>query len=78
PGTPEELDEEGNGVVEALPDTRTLIRAAGSNVIQEAREAGSVYAFRKEELLFWISRATIAKQQDIEKRLAAIEASMSS
>nr|HCI9104789.1 hypothetical protein [Klebsiella variicola] len=51
---------------------------AGSNVIQEAREAGSVYAFRKEELLFWISRATIAKQQDIEKRLAAIEASMSS
>ncbi|EPO7974645.1 tail fiber domain-containing protein, partial [Klebsiella pneumoniae] len=78
PGTPAELDEEGNVVVEAVPETRTLIRAAGSNVIQEAREAGSVYAFRKEELLFWISRATIAKQQDIEKRLAAIEASMSS
>lgn len=78
PGTPAELDEEGNVVVEAVPETRTLIRAAGSNVIQEAREAGNVYAFRKEELLFWISRATIAKQQDIEKRLAAIEASMSS
>ncbi|HBQ2564306.1 TPA: tail fiber domain-containing protein, partial [Klebsiella pneumoniae] len=78
PGTPAELDEEGNVVVEAVPETRTLIRSAGSNVIQEAREAGSVYAFRKEELLFWISRATIAKQQDIEKRLAAIEASMSS
>ncbi|HHQ9429997.1 TPA: tail fiber domain-containing protein, partial [Klebsiella variicola] len=78
PGTPAELDEEGNVVVEAAPETRTLIRAAGSNVIQEAREAGSVYAFRKEELLFWISRATIAKQRDIEKRLAAIEASMSS
>ncbi|EPG4544884.1 tail fiber domain-containing protein [Klebsiella pneumoniae] len=78
PGTPAELDEAGNVLVEAVPETRTLIRAAGSNVIQEAREAGSVYAFRKEELLFWISRATIAKQQDIEKRLAAIEASMSS
>ncbi|MFM3330367.1 tail fiber domain-containing protein [Klebsiella pneumoniae subsp. ozaenae] len=78
PGTPAELDEAGNVLVEAVPETRTLIRAAGSNVIQEAREAGSVYAFRKEELLFWISRATISKQQDIEKRLAAIEARISS
>ncbi|EOD8885455.1 hypothetical protein ACJ5W5_002066 [Klebsiella pneumoniae] len=76
PGTPAELDEEGNVVVEAIPETRTLIRAAGSNVIQEAREAGSVYAFRKEELLFWITRAIIAKQRDITERLEKIESSI--
>ncbi|HBW7671169.1 TPA: hypothetical protein MFE17_005177 [Klebsiella pneumoniae] len=78
PGTPAVLDEEGNTIVEAVPETRVLIRSAGSQVIQEATEGGEDYAFRKEELLFSISRATIAKQQDIEKRLAAIEASMSS
>ncbi|EUC90092.1 hypothetical protein HMPREF1569_2287 [Klebsiella oxytoca OK-1] len=76
PGTPEEMDEEGNVVVEAVPETRILIRAAGSNVVQEAREAGSVYAFRKEELLFWISRAIIAKQRDITERLEKIESSI--
>ncbi|HBT7016308.1 TPA: tail fiber domain-containing protein [Klebsiella pneumoniae] len=76
PGTPAELDEEGNVVVEAVPETRTLIRAAGSKVIQEEREAGSVYAFRKEELLFWISRAIIAKQRDITERLEKIESSI--
>ncbi|WP_142915876.1 tail fiber domain-containing protein [Klebsiella pneumoniae] len=76
PGTPAELDEEGNVVVEAIPETRTLIRAAGSNVIHEAREAGSVYAFRKEELLFWITRAIIAKQRDITERLEKIESSI--
>ncbi|RRE78708.1 hypothetical protein EAN97_29080 [Klebsiella pneumoniae] len=73
PGTPAELDEAGNVLVEAVPETRTLIRAAGSNVI---REAGSVYAFRKEELLFWISRAIIAKQRDITERLEKIESSI--
>ncbi|EPP4977094.1 tail fiber domain-containing protein [Klebsiella pneumoniae] len=78
PGTPAVLDEEGNTIVEAVPETRFLIRSAGSQVIQEATEGGEDYAFRKEELLFSVSRATIAKQQDIEKRLAAIEASMSS
>ncbi|SVR58451.1 putative prophage endo-N-neuraminidase [Klebsiella pneumoniae] len=78
PGTPAELDEAGNVLVEAVPETRTLIRAAGSNVIQEAREAGSVYAFRKEELLFWISRATIAKQQALHDRLTALEMKLAS
>ncbi|HBQ3059798.1 TPA: tail fiber domain-containing protein [Klebsiella pneumoniae] len=78
PGTPAELDEEGNVVVEAVPETRTLIRAAGSNVIKEAREAWSVYAFRKEELLFWISRATIAKQQALHDRLTALEMKLAS
>ncbi|RRE76544.1 hypothetical protein EAN97_05785 [Klebsiella pneumoniae] len=78
PGTPAELDEAGNVLVEAVPETRTLIRAAGSNVIREAREAGSVYAFRKEELLFWISRATIAKQQALHDRLTALEMKLAS
>lgn len=77
-GTPAECDEEGNIIVEAAPETKVLVREAGSKVVEPASEAGEDYAFRKEELLFWISRATIAKQQDIEKRLAAIEASMSS
>ncbi|WP_406905122.1 tail fiber domain-containing protein [Klebsiella oxytoca] len=78
PGTPAVLDEEGNTIVDAVPETQVLLRSAGVQVVQEARAAGEDYAFRKEELLFSISRATIAKQQDIEKRLAAIEASMSS
>lgn len=76
PGTSAELDEEGNVAVEAVPETRILIRAAGSNVVQEAREAGSVYAFRKEELLFWITRAIIAKQRGITERLEKIESSI--
>lgn len=78
PGTDAEYDEEGNLIVEAVPEVRVLVREAGSKVVEPAMEAGEDYAFRKEELLFWISRATIAKQQDIEKRLAAIEANMSS
>lgn len=77
-GTPAVLDEEGNTIVDAVPETQVLLRSAGVQVVQKARAAGEDYAFRKEELLFSISRATIAKQQDIEKRLAAIEASMSS
>lgn len=78
PGTDAEYDEEGKLIVEAVPEVKMLVREAGSKVVEAAREAGEDYAFRKEELLFWISRATIAKQQDIEKRLAAIEANMSS
>jgi hypothetical protein len=78
PGTDAEYDEEGNLIVEAVPEVKMLVREAGSKVVEPASEAGEDYAFRKEELLFWISRATIAKQQDIEKRLAAIEANMSS
>lgn len=35
--------------------------------------AGSVYSFRKEELLLWILRATIEKQKSIEARLSALE-----
>uniref|UniRef100_A0AB38Z3G3 Tail protein n=1 Tax=Klebsiella phage vB_KpnM_Iguana_ER37 TaxID=3076781 RepID=A0AB38Z3G3_9CAUD len=41
------------------------------------RPAGEEYAFRKEELLFWILRATIAVQEDLDKRLSALEYSLS-
>ncbi|RRE79219.1 hypothetical protein EAN97_01480 [Klebsiella pneumoniae] len=51
-------------------------QSGGEQCYPEAREAGSVYAFRKEELLFWISRAIIAKQRDITERLEKIESSI--
>lgn len=38
--------------------------------------AGEEFAFRKEELLFWILRATIAVQEDLDKRLSALENSL--
>lgn len=41
------------------------------------RPAGEEYAFRKEELLFWILRATIAMQEDLDKRLSVLEDSLS-
>lgn len=74
PGTPAECDEEGNIIVEAVPETKVLVREAGSKVIEPALEAGEDYAFRKEELLFWINRAMVSKIQAIEDRLAALEA----
>lgn len=74
PGTPAECDEEGNIIVEAVPETKVLVREAGSKVIEPASKAGEDYAFRKEELLFWINRAMVSKIQAIEDRLAALEA----
>lgn len=41
------------------------------------RPAGEEYAFRKEELLFWILRATIAMQDDLDNRLSVLESSFS-
>ncbi|AUE23425.1 L-shaped tail fiber protein [Raoultella phage Ro1] len=41
------------------------------------RPAGEEYAFRKEELLFWVLRATIAMQEDLDKRLSVLEESLS-
>ena len=41
------------------------------------RPAGEEYAFRKEELLFWILRATIAMQEGLDKRLSILEDSLS-
>ncbi|WP_198509102.1 tail fiber domain-containing protein [Serratia sp. TKO39] len=40
-----------------------------------AVEAGDRYSFRKEELLLWISRATIEKQKEIESRVSMLESS---
>lgn len=50
--TPAVLDEEGNTIVDAVPETQVLLRSAGVQVVQKARAAGEDYAFRKEELLF--------------------------
>ena len=74
PGTPAELNEEGVVVVEEVPATRVLVREAGSRVVQEEVPAGDLYAFRKEELLFWITRATIAEQNKLRSRIEALEA----
>ncbi|AUG87959.1 tail fiber protein [Klebsiella phage May] len=73
PGTDAEYDEEGNLIVEAVPEVKVLVREAGSKVIEPALEAGEDYAFRKEELLFWITRAIVQKQKDIETRLSDLE-----
>lgn len=58
---------------EAQEERVELVRAAGSRIIKDAEPAVDEYAFRKEELLFWITRATIAKQQEILNRLDALE-----
>ncbi|CAM4197047.1 hypothetical protein KOSB73_220426 [Klebsiella grimontii] len=52
---------------------RKLKTPAGSRVIKDAQPAMSEYAFRKEELLFWITRAIIANQDILSKRLDALE-----
>lgn len=75
PGTPQEISEEGIILKEAIPETVKLVKAGGSKIIQPAREAGEEYAFRKEELLFWINRAMIAKFQELDARLAILEQS---
>ena len=64
-----------NGVVisEDIPEQQIQIREAGRILVQAARPAGNRYSFRKEELLLWILRATIEKQQSIETRIAALE-----
>lgn len=74
PAENEILEDDGITVrQEATKERRELIRASGSRVVTDAQPSVDEYAFRKEELLFWISRATIAKQQNIEKRLADVE-----
>ncbi|HCA4640322.1 TPA: hypothetical protein MWR99_003140 [Klebsiella pneumoniae] len=64
-----------NGVLisEDVPEQQIQIREAGRILVQAARPAGNRYSFRKEELLLWILRATIEKQQSIETRIAALE-----
>lgn len=45
--------------------------------MNDSGESG-IYSFRKSELLLWISRAIIAKHDDLESRLAAIESKIKS
>lgn len=74
PAEKEILEDDGITVrQEAKEERRELVREAGSRVVTDAQPAIDEYAFRKEELLFWISRATIAKQQDILARLERLE-----
>lgn len=74
PAEKEILEDDGITVrQEAKEERRELIRAAGSRVVTDAQPSVDEYAFRKEELLFWISRATIAKQQNILARLERLE-----
>ena len=78
PGRDEVKDEQGNILKEAVQEQRVLVVPAGRRVLREAQKGGEDYGFRKEELLFWISRATIAKQRELEKRLSALESNSSS
>lgn len=70
-------DESGNCVQEAVPEHKVLVVAAGSRVVQEAREAGEVYSFRKEELLLWMLRALSEKQVSLDTRLKDVEEKIS-
>ncbi len=67
-------EDDGVTIRQEAEDERVeLVREAGSRIIKEAEPAVDEYAFRKEELLFWITRATIAKQQEILTRLDDLE-----
>ncbi|HDS1648997.1 TPA: tail fiber domain-containing protein [Stenotrophomonas maltophilia] len=66
----EERDDEGN-----------IVREAGRELVQEAREAGNRYSFRKEELLCFMVSALAAendlqaaKMEALDARLTALEA----
>lgn len=74
PGSPAIYEEDGVTIrQEAEPEQKILIRPAGSRVIKEAIKAIDEYSFRKEELLFWITRAMIAKQKNLEERILKLE-----
>lgn len=78
PAKPAIYEEDGVTIRQEAEEERVeLVREAGSRIIKEAEPAVDEYAFRKEELLFWITRATVAKQQDILARLDALESSVS-
>lgn len=68
--------ENGVEVSPETPERIILVKEAinaGFEIEQVFSPAGERYGFRKEELLFWITRATIAKQQDIISRIEALE-----
>jgi len=59
---PDEHDDEGN-----------LIREAGSEVTQEYRPAGDRYSLRPTELAHFVLRGLAHRQDELERRLAALE-----
>lgn len=62
---PDELDDDGN-----------VIREAGRELLQPAREAGDRYSFRKEELLCFLVAAMARQHDELELRVAALEAKL--
>lgn len=60
------LDDDGNEIEPAVE--------AGRELVQEAREAGDRYSFRKEELLCFIVRALAQEIDGLSDRVAALEA----
>lgn len=60
------LDDDGNEIQPAVE--------AGRELVQEAREAGDRYSFRKEELLCFIVRALAQEIDGLSARVAALEA----
>ncbi|MEN1996803.1 tail fiber domain-containing protein [Stenotrophomonas bentonitica] len=60
------LDDDGNEIEPAVE--------AGRELVQEAREAGDRYSFRKEELLCFIVRALAQEIDGLSERVAALEA----
>lgn len=60
------LDDDGNEIEPAVE--------AGRELVQEAREAGDRYSFRKEELLCFIVRALAQEIDGLSERVTALEA----
>lgn len=74
-----EIIKDGVVIEPATPERQVLVSEAieaGSEIIQEYKPAGGEYSFRKDELLLWIVRAIISKQNDIEKRIINIESKL--
>lgn len=71
-----EIVNEWSASAEVVDDFGNLVReaiAAGKEVSQEYRPAGSLYSFRKEELLWWCMRAMFAEHDALAARVAALE-----
>lgn len=61
---------------EVDPETGEVTREAGRELVQEAREAGDRYSFRKEELLCFLIAAMARQHDELEERVAALEAKL--
>jgi|GEM_PF-1042043 len=55
-------------------DDGNVIMEAGRELVQAAREAGDLYSFRKEELLCFMVAAQARQHDELEARVAALEA----